>query len=287
MASLTKNYRTTLERIEKFISPLYFIDVNLYGRQYPYKTSLPTLLHFDSNGRIPFKEAMEIGNFTTTKVGASFGPTWTTHWFKVRIDIPESWLGKEVHLRWHTGCESMVWTSDGIPLQGLNADDRQSFIVCSNATLEDLRQTFYIEMAYIACFDRQVYDLVIDFEVLHGIAKHLPKESPRCFDALYTANEMINIIQKADFSRESYTSARELSSKFLSQHNGESQHKIIAIGNCHIDCAWLWPYEETVRKCARSWSSVVHLMERYSNFRFACSQAQQFMWVKRKLPCFV
>lgn len=39
---------------------------------------------------------------------------------QVRIDIPESWLGKEVHLRWSAGCESMIWTSDGIPLQGLN-----------------------------------------------------------------------------------------------------------------------------------------------------------------------
>lgn len=83
MASLTKNRRTTLERIEKFISPLYFTDINLHGRLYPQKTGLPTLLHFDSNGRIPFKEAMEIGNFTPTKVGSSFGPTWTTHWFKV------------------------------------------------------------------------------------------------------------------------------------------------------------------------------------------------------------
>lgn len=91
MASLTKNRRTTLERIEKFISDKYFTDVNIYGRQYPQKTGLPTLLHFDANGRVPFKEAMEIGNFTPTKVGSSFGPTWATHWFKVRnlyfIDI--------------------------------------------------------------------------------------------------------------------------------------------------------------------------------------------------------
>ncbi|XP_015920065.1 alpha-mannosidase 2C1 [Parasteatoda tepidariorum] len=311
MASLTKNRRATLERIEKFISPLYFTDINLYGRQYPQKTNLPTLLHFDSNGRVPFKEAMEIGNFAPTKVGASFGPTWTTHWFKVRIDIPESWLGKEVHLRWQTGCESMIWTSDGIPLQGLNGKDRQSFIVSKHATLEDLRQTFYIEMACntlqgvgaptmisppdrkkyftleladIACFDRQVYDLVMDFEILYGIAKHLSENSTRSYDALYAANEMINMIQLADYSRDSYASAKELSTKFFSQFNGESQHKIIAIGNCHIDCAWLWPYEETVRKCARSWSTTVQLMERYPSFRFACSQAQQFMWVKENYP---
>lgn len=41
---------------------------------------------------------------------------------QVRIDIPESWLGREVHLRWKAGCESMIWTSDGIPLQGLSGN---------------------------------------------------------------------------------------------------------------------------------------------------------------------
>ena len=40
MASLHKNRRTTLERIEKFISRLYFTDVNLFGRLYPYKESV-------------------------------------------------------------------------------------------------------------------------------------------------------------------------------------------------------------------------------------------------------
>ena len=35
MASLHKNRRTTLERIEKFVSRIYFTDVNLYGRIYP------------------------------------------------------------------------------------------------------------------------------------------------------------------------------------------------------------------------------------------------------------
>ena len=35
MASLHKNRRTTLERIEKFISRIYFTDVNLFGRIYP------------------------------------------------------------------------------------------------------------------------------------------------------------------------------------------------------------------------------------------------------------
>lgn len=36
--------------------------------------------------------------------------------------------------------------------------------------------------------------------------------------------------------------------------------------------AWLWPYSESIRKCARSWSSVLRLMEDYPNFTFVCSQ---------------
>ena len=33
--AMHKNRRTTLERVEKFISRTYFTDVNLFGRIYP------------------------------------------------------------------------------------------------------------------------------------------------------------------------------------------------------------------------------------------------------------
>ena len=36
--------------------------------------------------------------------------------------------------------------------------------------------------------------------------------------------------------------------------------------------AWLWAYDETKRKCGRSWSCAVRLMELYPDFRFTCSQ---------------
>ena len=41
-ASLHKHRRTTLERIEKFISTRYFTDVNLYGRLYPLSAPVGT-----------------------------------------------------------------------------------------------------------------------------------------------------------------------------------------------------------------------------------------------------
>jgi alpha-mannosidase len=46
----------------------------------------------------------------------------------------------------------------------------------------------------------------------------------------------------------------------------------------------LRPFDETKRKVARSWSSQVGLMDIYPEFKFVCSQAQQFEWLKDNYP---
>lgn len=43
-------------------------------------------------------------------------------------------------------------------------------------------------------------------------------------------------------------------------------------GAVSVPAAWLWPYEETIRKCARSWVTVIRLMESNPEFTFVCSQ---------------
>ena len=40
--------------------------------------------------------------------------------------------------------------------------------------------------------------------------------------------------------------------------------------------AWLWPIRETKRKCARTFSNALRLMEDYPEYRFSASQAQQY-----------
>ena len=37
---------------------------------------------------------------------------WATHWFKLTLEIPSDWIGKEVHLVWDSGTEAMVNTLD-------------------------------------------------------------------------------------------------------------------------------------------------------------------------------
>ncbi|XP_075993503.1 alpha-mannosidase 2C1 [Genypterus blacodes] len=307
--AVLKNRRTLLERAEKFISDIYFTDCNLRGRLYGDSCPLESLSSFLSSKRISFSEASK-QNFAPHKVGDTFGPTWWTCWFKVTLKIPKSWRGKEVHLLWESDGEAMVWR-DGQPVQGLTKEgEKTSYILTDCLTDEEPQSiTLYVELACnglfgagkgsmiaapdpnrkfsvqkaeLVVFNRDVQELLTDFEMLVDIVKDLGEGEQRGYQALYTVNEMVNICDPSDPS--SFPKAHTLAHKFFNQHNGQSQHTVHAMGHCHLDTAWLWPYEETIRKCGRSWVTAIRLMEKNPEFVFTCSQAQQFQWVKTWYP---
>lgn len=59
---------------------------------------------------------------------------------------------------------------------------------------------------------------------------------------------------------------------------------IHAVGHTHIDVAFLWQLKHTREKCARSFSTVLRLMERYPDYRFFQSQPQLYDWLKQDYP---
>ncbi|XP_070957061.1 alpha-mannosidase 2C1 isoform X1 [Macaca nemestrina] len=308
-APALKHWRTTVERVEKFVSPLYFTDCNLRGRLFGASCPVAALSSFLTPDRLPYQEAVQ-RDFRPAQVGCSFGPTWWTCWFRVELTIPEAWVGQEVHLCWESDGEGLVWR-DGEPVQGLTKEGKKtSYVLTDRLGERDPRSlTLYVEVACngllgagkgsiiaapdpekmfqlsraeLAVFHRDVHMLLVDLELLLGIAKGLGKDNQRSFQALYTANQMVNVCDPAQ--PETFPVAQALASRFFGQRGGESQHTIHATGHCHIDTAWLWPFKETVRKCARSWVTALQLMERNPEFIFACSQAQQLEWVKNRYP---
>ncbi|MEI7527595.1 MAG: glycoside hydrolase family 38 C-terminal domain-containing protein [Elusimicrobiota bacterium] len=52
----------------------------------------------------------------------------------------------------------------------------------------------------------------------------------------------------------------------------------------HIDAAWLWTLAETRRKCARTFSTALRLMEEFPEFSFSQSQALLYEYAKRHYP---
>lgn len=55
-------------------------------------------------------------------------------------------------------------------------------------------------------------------------------------------------------------------------------------GHSHMDTAWLWPVNETIRKCARTYSNALALMDEYPEYRFVQSSALHCEWMKEYYP---
>ncbi|HXY52019.1 MAG TPA: alpha-mannosidase [Terriglobales bacterium] len=62
------------------------------------------------------------------------------------------------------------------------------------------------------------------------------------------------------------------------------QFNIHAVGNSHIDMAWLWPWTETVEVVRNTFQSVLDLMREYPDFKFTMSSARAYEWMEEKYP---
>uniref|UniRef100_A0A8C9PYQ0 alpha-mannosidase n=1 Tax=Spermophilus dauricus TaxID=99837 RepID=A0A8C9PYQ0_SPEDA len=197
-APALKHWRTTLERVEKFVSPVYFTDCNLRGRLFGDSCPVASLSRFLTPERLAYQEAVQ-QDFSPAHVGDTFGPTWWTCWFRVELNIPEAWVGQEVHLCWESDGEGLVWR-DGEPVQGLTKEGEKTSYVLTNKLGEgdprsltlyvevacngllgagkgsmiaapDLEKTFRLNRAELAVFHQDVHKLLVDLELLLGIAK--------------------------------------------------------------------------------------------------------------------
>ncbi len=59
---------------------------------------------------------------------------------------------------------------------------------------------------------------------------------------------------------------------------------IAAVGHAHLDVAWLWPLIQTRRKAARTFSTVLRLMEQFPEFYFTQSQPQLYQYIAEDHP---
>ncbi|KAF0408010.1 glycoside hydrolase family 38 protein [Gigaspora margarita] len=306
----------TIERCEKFLSRDFFSDVNLYSQLYKNRTGSEEYIKLSVYNvpdlkRITFEEAVK-AVYKPAKCGDTFGPSWSTHWFHITVRVPDDWINEEVQFLWDSSSEGMIWTKDGTPLQGLTGgygNDRRAEYVLTRSSNGGEQFEFYLEMACNGMFgngigsdinppdpnryyslrqvelaipNQSVWQLMYDFQIILDMAKEIPHDTMRSAQALNAANKIVNTFQPSD--NNSIQEALKISNEFLKHKNGSTQYTLTAVGHCHIDTAWLWPYDETKRKVARSWSTQVGLMDLYPEYKFVCSQAQQFEWLKEYYP---
>ncbi|MGX1933962.1 alpha-mannosidase [Microbacterium resistens] len=135
----------------------------------------------------------------------------------------------------------------------------------------------------LAVFESEVFELALDMEVLLELQAELPETSPRRMRILQALDDALDVL---DLQRITDTAAdaRERLAPALESPADASAHRIAAVGHAHIDSAWLWPVRETIRKVARTTSSMTTLLEEEPEFRYGMSSAQQYAWVKEHRP---
>ncbi|TLS26507.1 hypothetical protein PpBr36_05302 [Pyricularia pennisetigena] len=253
--------------------------------------------------------------FEPTDVGAWFGPAWTTHWFKVQLKIPEHMLKADLlEFHWNAGNEGMVWTEEGNPIQGLSEQQREEWVI-PDSFRDGKEHIIYIEMACngmfgaapgdsiqppdpnkyfrlgkaeIVAINPEARQLIIDHWIIGDAAREFPQDSWEQHKALKVATDMMEAFEFGN--KESILKSRKIAREYLGDVNSHKVYDsgkealVYGIGHCHIDTCWLWPWAETRRKTARSWSNQCDLMDRYPELHFAVSQAQQYKWLKEDYP---
>ncbi|KAJ9142052.1 Alpha-mannosidase [Pleurostoma richardsiae] len=267
--------------------------------------------------RPTFKEAVS-NDFRDTNVGSWFGPSWSTHWFKIILRVPEELCDKELlEFHWDANNEGLVWSEDGNPLQGLTGGGERVEWVLPGSFRDGKEHTFYIEMACNGMFgcapggdsiqppnpdkffqltkatiyaiNKEARQLYIDIWIIGDAAREFPKESWEQHKALKVATDIIDTFELGN--KESIVKCRKIAKEYLGPdidsakvYESDQEPVVFGIGHCHIDTCWLWPWAETKRKVARSWTNQCNLMEQYPELNFACSQAQQYKWLKELYP---
>jgi alpha-mannosidase len=288
---------------------------------YPERVAVDSITLAGPTDRIG-QAAAEGLDYRPAALGQALGPLWATYWAQVSARVPDAWRGARVDLHWDSRSEALV-RLNGATVQGLNIDRPTATLIEQASGGETLsfeveiacNRSFGAEAdagrpnadAYrlAACelrrFDPEAWSLFWDFDVLRQLeADREPPQTPRSFGGvapkivrpaldttwagrlLHDLNRVCNVLDPDD--RSTWAQGRAILDALLAVKNGGVAHQLSAIGHAHIDTAWLWPIEETWRKCQRSFANVLALMDRYPDFKFACSQACQYEEIARLDP---
>jgi alpha-mannosidase len=271
---------------------------------YP-ETWRPHLSVSDPVGYLSPEEAATL-EYRPAELGMQLGPPWTTFWFRLSSAVPASCDGHRVDLLWQTGSESTLWRDDH-PIQGLNTSGEcprpDALLVergTANQPLEFMIETvcsgafgqhdpapagLMLRRCELARFDPEAWKLWLDFSTLQQLESELNSQACDPAWAGHLLDQLNRICNYWDPDKPStWQQAAAALADLYRCRNGSVAHEIVAVGHAHIDTAWLWPLSETYRKCVRTFATQANLIDRYPNYRFACSQAQQYAWIKEHQP---
>ncbi|MFE2967486.1 alpha-mannosidase [Streptomyces sp. NPDC059340] len=271
---------------------------------------------------VPFEEAAA-APYKPFAMDTPWGPPWGTTWFRMRGSVPADWAGKRVEAVFDLGfvgdwpgnqAEALVHLPDGVPLKAVNPQNQyvpiahpatggeEIHYLVEAASNPDIlandfagptplgdrltagdKPLYTFKRADIAVLDENVWHLDLDVQVLRELMLELGELDPRRHEITIALDQAMDALDLDDISGTA-AAARAVLAPTLAKPAHASAHTLSAAGHAHIDSAWLWPIRETKRKTSRTFSNVTALAEEYEELVFACSQAQQYEWVRDNYP---
>ena len=244
------------------------------------------------------------------------GETWKGRdlylWMQKIVKVPASWKGKsvvgifdfgETGAGNNSGFESLFYLNNK-PYQGVDSNHKEVFFPKNSAgtDLELLfrlwtglegggvprEQEHRINRAQLAWLDEKVDDLFYNAMVILETIQELDQYSVDRVNLTKILNDTFKLIDWSyPGSEEFYMSAHEAAYYINNEIDKIDKHSIVnvtCVGHTHIDVAWLWRLKHTREKCARSFSTVLRLMERYPEYIFLQTQPQLYEYVKNDYP---
>lgn len=138
--------------------------------------------------------------------------------------------------------------------------------------------------------DEEISDFYYNLRIALQMALYLPEGSFRRADVirrLVQVNGSIDYdIEDSDVLRwrGKLLQAGESLKSMLREKNAGHAGYAGLIGHSHMDTAWLWPLEETVKKCARTYANQLALMDQYPDYTFMQSSALHTAMMEKYYP---
>lgn len=137
---------------------------------------------------------------------------------------------------------------------------------------------------------RDVTQFVYDLRTLRQLAEKLPEHSLRRNRVAAVLEQVFAVVDAKPVEagiaswRPRLQRALALMQPQLALRNGPTTPEFGLVGHSHIDTAWLWPIAETHRKSARTFSSVLNLLDQYPEMVFIQSAPYHLEMVRRQYP---
>ncbi|GAB2540823.1 alpha-mannosidase [Gracilibacillus alcaliphilus] len=266
----------------------------------------------DQAGEIATYPPSDLSASTQIKIGDRWSGRDLYVWLQKEVTIPETWSGQTVvgffdfgqtGAGGNSGFESLLFMNRK-PYQGVDSNHKEVFLpeeLIGTKVQFDFRlwsglegggqpqeQHYRFDHAWLAVLDEAVDHFYFDAKAVLETVQALPDtqvEKSKLSQCLNEAFAKIDWLQPG--SETFYQSVYE-ANQYLTEQlaNMPKCSEVIfhCVGHTHIDVAWLWRLKHTREKSARSFSTVLRLMEKYPEYLFLQSQPQLYDYIKQDYP---